>query len=171
TLNADGSFTYTPEAGFSGTDSFTYTASDGNGGTDTATVTITVTAAAASADLAVSIADLPATVNSRSELSVTITVRNNGPDPAQVSLLVTPTRGIRFLEAQGASCIVQKGKVKALSCDLGSMASGAQTTVTLLVKNPSKPQTATLAAMVSSPTGDPVLTNNMASESYAIQRP
>ena len=29
TLNADGSFSYTPNAGFSGTDSFTYTATDG----------------------------------------------------------------------------------------------------------------------------------------------
>ena len=42
TLNADGSFAYTPNAGFSGTDSFTYTVNDGNGGTDTATVTVTV---------------------------------------------------------------------------------------------------------------------------------
>ena len=42
-LNADGSFTYTPDAGFSGTDTFTYTASDGRAGTDTATVTMTVT--------------------------------------------------------------------------------------------------------------------------------
>ena len=41
-LNADGSFSYTPNAESSGTDSFTYTASDGQGGTDTATVTITV---------------------------------------------------------------------------------------------------------------------------------
>ena len=43
-LNSDGSFTYTPNAGFSGDDSFTYTVSDGNGGTDTATVTVTVEA-------------------------------------------------------------------------------------------------------------------------------
>lgn len=42
TLSADGSFTYTPEAGFSGTDSFIYSLSDGKGGTDTATVTLTV---------------------------------------------------------------------------------------------------------------------------------
>ena len=35
--------TYTPNANFFGTDSFTYTISDGNGGTDTATVTVTVT--------------------------------------------------------------------------------------------------------------------------------
>lgn len=33
---------YTPDANYTGTDSFTYTISDGNGGTDTATVTVTV---------------------------------------------------------------------------------------------------------------------------------
>ncbi|MEJ2475810.1 MAG: tandem-95 repeat protein, partial [Desulfobacterales bacterium] len=42
TLNADGSFTYTPNANFNGSDSFTYTVSDGNGGSDTAAVAITV---------------------------------------------------------------------------------------------------------------------------------
>ncbi|HUL99260.1 MAG TPA: Ig-like domain-containing protein, partial [Mycobacterium sp.] len=56
--NADGTFTYTPDADFNGTDSFTYAATDadgrfhlhglggllrGGGHTDTATVTITVT--------------------------------------------------------------------------------------------------------------------------------
>ncbi len=35
-------FRYTPNKGFSGTDTFTYTISDGNGGTATATVTVTV---------------------------------------------------------------------------------------------------------------------------------
>jgi VCBS repeat-containing protein len=41
-LNADGSFTYTPDPGFFGSDSFVYQTSDGVGGTDTATVSITV---------------------------------------------------------------------------------------------------------------------------------
>ena len=50
-LNADGSFTYTPEANFNGTDSFTYTVSDdggtANGGDDTGnTVTVTINVAA-----------------------------------------------------------------------------------------------------------------------------
>ena len=39
---AGGVCTYTPGAGYSGGDAFTYTVSDGNGGTSTATVTITV---------------------------------------------------------------------------------------------------------------------------------
>jgi VCBS repeat-containing protein len=42
-LNADGSFTYTPAAGFHGTDTFTYKANDGNVKSSAATVTITVT--------------------------------------------------------------------------------------------------------------------------------
>jgi hypothetical protein len=43
TVNADGSFTYTPATDFSGTDSFTYVASDGSLESDPATVTVTVT--------------------------------------------------------------------------------------------------------------------------------
>ncbi|HSP28773.1 MAG TPA: Ig-like domain-containing protein [Ilumatobacteraceae bacterium] len=46
TLNSNGSFTYTPDAGYVGSDSFIYDVSDGNGGTDQATVTIDVTNAA-----------------------------------------------------------------------------------------------------------------------------
>ncbi|MCC9599007.1 Ig-like domain-containing protein [Stieleria sp. JC731] len=43
TLNSDGSFTYVPEADFSGDDSFTYQASDGSGFSSPVTVAITVT--------------------------------------------------------------------------------------------------------------------------------
>ena len=42
TINEDGTVTYTPDADYNGTDSFTYTISDGTGGTDTATVNLTV---------------------------------------------------------------------------------------------------------------------------------
>jgi hypothetical protein len=41
-LNADGTVTFTPNANFFGSDSFTYTVSDGQGGTDSATVGVTV---------------------------------------------------------------------------------------------------------------------------------
>ena len=46
TAFADGSFTYTPNPGFIGADSFRYSISDGLGGTDEATVTINVVNAA-----------------------------------------------------------------------------------------------------------------------------
>ena len=43
-INADGTVTYTPATGFTGTDAFDYTIEDGFGGSATATVTITVVA-------------------------------------------------------------------------------------------------------------------------------
>ncbi|MDA8962404.1 Ig-like domain-containing protein, partial [Congregibacter sp.] len=42
TVNPDGTVKYTPNAGYSGPDSFTYTVSDGQGGTDMAAVNLTV---------------------------------------------------------------------------------------------------------------------------------
>jgi hypothetical protein len=45
-MAANGTFQYTPQAGFNGTDSFTYQANDGQLESAPATVTIEVTAAA-----------------------------------------------------------------------------------------------------------------------------
>ena len=42
TLNADGTFTYTPAANYNGSDSFTYHANDGTGNSNIVTVTITI---------------------------------------------------------------------------------------------------------------------------------
>ncbi|TQK04776.1 Ig-like domain-containing protein [Herbaspirillum sp. SJZ107] len=42
-IDADGSYTYTPAANYSGADSFTYTVSDGHGGSNTHTVAVDVT--------------------------------------------------------------------------------------------------------------------------------
>jgi VCBS repeat-containing protein len=54
TLNSDGSFTYTPDTGFSGTDTFTYQANDGTVDAAAATVTITVDPPAAPVETAIS---------------------------------------------------------------------------------------------------------------------
>ena len=43
TLNPDGSYSYTPEEGYVGEDTFTYTATDGGATTDPVLVTITMT--------------------------------------------------------------------------------------------------------------------------------
>src|SRR4029079_17856943 len=74
TLNADGSFTYTPAANFNGTDSFTYTANDGTAVSNVATVTVTVTA----------VNDAPVAVNDTAttaeELAVSGSVLTNDTD-------------------------------------------------------------------------------------------
>jgi immune inhibitor A len=66
--NADGTVTYTPNAGFRGSDSFTYAVSDGNGNESTATVTVSVIerpnrAPTAMADSATTQEDEAVTVN------------------------------------------------------------------------------------------------------------
>ncbi|MFQ5593543.1 MAG: Ig-like domain-containing protein, partial [Anaerolineae bacterium] len=58
-INPGGTIEYTPEAGFSGLDTFTYTAGDGNGGSDTATVTVIVSAPQAGVDAVDDIATTP----------------------------------------------------------------------------------------------------------------
>ncbi|MEM6693094.1 MAG: tandem-95 repeat protein [Pseudomonadota bacterium] len=74
-LDADGGFTYTPDAEFNGTDTFTYTVDDGKGGTDVGEATITV---AAVADDPVAVNDADTTeVNT----AVTIDVLDNDSDP------------------------------------------------------------------------------------------
>ena len=70
-----GQIVYTPDTGFTGTDTFTYTISDGNGGTATATETITVIAPSNQAPVATN--DLSSVVCSG---SVTINVLENDDD-------------------------------------------------------------------------------------------
>ena len=74
-LEADGSFTYTPDAGFGGDDSFTYEVSDGNGGTDQATVTFRVAQANGAPD---AVAD---SANTTENTAVNIAVLANDSDP------------------------------------------------------------------------------------------
>ncbi|MBT7944065.1 MAG: tandem-95 repeat protein, partial [Alphaproteobacteria bacterium] len=92
-INADGTYTYTPPADFSGTDSFSYTVSDGEGGATTATVSVnvaavsdvpvlSVSAASGAEDTAISLA-ISATVPGSEELA-TLTI-SGVPDGATLS--------------------------------------------------------------------------------------
>jgi VCBS repeat-containing protein len=103
TLNANGSFTYTPAASFNGSDAFTYHASDGTAESTLATVTITVSAvndAPVAADDAYTIAeDTPLTV-------VAPGVLGNDSDPDGDSLSAVlgsgPAHGSLTLDADGS---------------------------------------------------------------------
>ncbi len=84
-LSANGSFTYTPAAGFSGTDSFTYRATDGVASSNIATVTITVTAANVAPTIS-NITDRAIDVNT-STGAIAFTIGDN--DVASVALSAT----------------------------------------------------------------------------------
>jgi len=79
--NAAGTFTYTPNPGFVGTDTYTYSVCDSQGSCATATVTITVQPA--EVDLAISKLANPANATAGANLTYTIVVSNNGPSIIQ----------------------------------------------------------------------------------------
>src|SRR5262249_52657126 len=111
TLNADGSFTYTPNATFSGTDSFRYTANDGHGNGATATATIAV-AAPPGTDLGVAITHSPDPVPTNGTVTFTITVTNNGLSAAPAAVDTTSLSGSTFgsVQSSAGTCTLSKGK-------------------------------------------------------------
>ena len=89
TLNADGTFTYTPNANFNGTDSFEYKVEDGTGNAESGTVTINVTSVN---DTPISVADTYSVVED-TVLSVNAEagVLANDTDVESGSLTIDPT--------------------------------------------------------------------------------
>ena len=103
TLNADGSFLYTPNANFNGIDSFTYRANDGVANSNLATVQITVNA----------VNDTPIAVDDSYTVAEdgTLSVPANGvltndndvdADPLTAVLAIGPTHGSLTLNADGS---------------------------------------------------------------------
>jgi len=103
TLNANGSFVYTPSADFNGTDSFTYQSSDGPLGSNVATVTITVDAVN---DAPVAVDDAWG-VNENTTLTVFVpgVLTNDSDvdgDPITAIVVTGPTNGTLSLDANGS---------------------------------------------------------------------
>ena len=102
-LNADGSFTYTPNGNANGTDSFTYTVNDGAATSNVATVTITITPVndlpvAADNSYATN-EDTPLTIAAPGVLGNDVDVDGN----ALTAQLVTgPSNGVLTLNANGS---------------------------------------------------------------------
>jgi filamentous hemagglutinin family protein len=88
-LNEDGSYSYTPQAGYVGTDTFTYKAGKGEVLTDPVLVTITMTNAlpAAANDLAVTTQGVKVIINVLSNDS------DANSDPLTAALVTGPTNG------------------------------------------------------------------------------
>ncbi len=85
-INSNGSITFTPASGFSGTETFSYSISDGKGGNASATVSVSVAAAPVASNKApVAIDDSALSSGS----AVTIAVLGNDYDPDGDTLKVT----------------------------------------------------------------------------------
>ena len=157
TLNADGSFSYTPTGGFSGTDSFTYRASNGAANSTAATVTITVPQQ--SADLYVLKALDNQTPTNGASITYTVTVGNNGPDAAtNVTVTDTLPAGVTFVSASPSAAYNSATGVWTVGA-LANQASATLTITTTVTDN----TTITNAAFIShSDQSDPNTNNNYA---------
>jgi VCBS repeat-containing protein len=102
-LNANGGFTYTPDADFNGTDTFTYQASDGTAQSNPATVTITVIPVndppAATDDASTTAEDTPLTVAAPGVLANDSDPDNN---PLSAVLVSGPSHGTLTLNPDGS---------------------------------------------------------------------
>jgi uncharacterized repeat protein (TIGR01451 family) len=142
--------TLTSQASVTGTDN------DPNQSNNSATV---VTAAAAPmADLGVTLAG-PTSAIATSNIVYTAIVSNHGPGVAFGVVLTDPLNGLSFVSGSsstGPTPSVSGGNV---ICNLGSIASGASVTVTLIFTS-SETGSVTNAVMVATASSDPSLTNN-----------
>lgn len=100
TVNSNGSFTYTPNANFHGTDSFTYKANDGQADSNVATVTITVNVLPVAVDNSFdAVQDAPLHVAAPGVLGNDTDTEN---DPLIAKLISGPTHGSLNLNSTGA---------------------------------------------------------------------
>lgn len=102
TLNADGSFSYTPNAGYAGTDRFTYRASDGIGNSNLGTVSLSVTATLNSAPIA---ANDSVSGNEDTVLTGNVLTNDSDPDnhtPLSATLVTAPSTGSLSFNANGS---------------------------------------------------------------------
>jgi hypothetical protein len=91
-LNANGSFTYSPAAGYSGPDSFTYTANDGKANSNVATVSLIVTPVTPTnhAPVANAGSDQSVTVGQTVQLAGSCSDADNDPTTSTFSLTSKP---------------------------------------------------------------------------------
>jgi VCBS repeat-containing protein len=103
TINANGTITYSPAAGYHGPDSFTYAIGDGRGGADTATVNVSVTPVndvpMAQDDAYATNEDMPLAISPAGVLT-----NDSDPDgdPLTAVLVDAPTKGALTLNADGS---------------------------------------------------------------------
>jgi len=118
------------------------------------------------ADLSLTKADAPDPVAPRGTLTYTLMVTNQGPNAAPgTHILDTLPAGVTFVGAS-AGCVGSAGLV---DCDLGALANGASTTVTIQV-TPKARGVITNTASVGSSAPDPDRSDNTATTDTTVGR-
>ncbi|HEX3557712.1 MAG TPA: FG-GAP-like repeat-containing protein, partial [Pyrinomonadaceae bacterium] len=122
-----------------------------------------------SADLAVTKTDSPDPAVSGNQLTYTITATNNGPDPATGVAVNDPLpAGVSFVSATPSQGTCSG--TATVNCRLGTLVSGANATVTIVV-TPNVAGTLTNTATVSSVQPDPHTANNSATANTTVNSP
>jgi uncharacterized repeat protein (TIGR01451 family) len=117
-------------------------------------------------DLALTMTDAPDPVAARGNVTYTLTVANQGASPAPGAAVVdTLPAGVTFSSAS-AGCSQAAGVV---TCELGSLAGGASTAVTITVTTKAR-GTLTNTASVSANVSDPDTSDNTATETTTVGR-
>jgi uncharacterized repeat protein (TIGR01451 family) len=152
-----------PSVSLTGT--VTATEFDPNNANNSATVTTTVNPAA---DLAVTKSDSPDPVIVGNNVTYTVTVVNNGPSNA-TGVTVTdtlPTNGT-FVSSTpaGPTCTVAAG---VLTCNLGTINAGANSTVTIVVTAPATPGSMSNSVTVASGIAELNNANNSATATTTV---
>lgn len=160
----------------SNTASVASTTFDPNPGNDSVTATTSVIN---QADLAVTKTASPATVDTGTNVTYTITVANNGPDSAaNVTLTDNLPASTTFVSNSGASgwtCFDPAvGSTGAITCTIASLPNGDTATFTVVVQVSCNVAHATVindTATVSAGTPDPNLSNNSSTASVTASNP
>ena len=110
TLSADGSFTYEPNAGFAGVDTFTFRVTDAFGNTDDGNATITVTATPAVTNVSIDQNDTTLTEGDSLQLSATVTTTGGASEAVNwssnnTSVATVNSSGLVTALAEGTTTI------------------------------------------------------------------
>jgi uncharacterized repeat protein (TIGR01451 family) len=103
------------------------------GQTDAFVATITDTPVGSS-DLGVTTTASPDPVTEETPLTYTVTVFNNGPDPAtQTALIETLASEVTFVSSTSSQGVCQRAVGKTILCNLGDLPNLTSATVTIVV--------------------------------------
>jgi CshA-type fibril repeat protein len=164
-INADGTLTYTPNAGYNGIDTISYAISDGNGGTDTATVTVNVAF----------VNDAPDAVNdaatTNEDTPVTVAVLANDTDPEGNPLTVTAAsaaNGTVAINADGTVTYTPNANFNGadtISYTISDGVGGTDTATVAVTVNPVNDNPDAVSDTASTPENAPVTITVLANDS------